>query len=373
MSPTPTALVVAETLQVLEVGGGGDATAIYGRQITNGTISNDDVLAWNSTAEKWQYKQVDELAGGFVNITGDTMTGDLVMTTSDVLPTTTSTGNIGLTTKRWTSMWADALTVTNTLTATTLGGTLSTASQPNVTTMASLTTVGTIVAGAVPADLVTAATFAAGAYSFAGSTIADLGIVTTADINGGTVGGVTLDGTLAGTPTWASSQAITLSTATQPNITSLGTLTELQVDNLNLNGLTVSSSGPLNIIPAAGSAIVLDATISVDAGVVTGATSVTSSVFVGPLTGNVTGNVSGTAGSTTGNAATATALATARAINGVAFDGTAAITVTAAAGRSRASSRRRQTSTAARSTASSAARSPQPEHSLPSTPRVVGR
>ena len=54
--------------------------------------------------------------------------------------------------------------------------------------------------------------------------------------------------------------------------------------------------------------------------------------FSGPLTGNVTGNVSGSSGSTTGNAATATALATARAINGVNFDGTAAITVTAAAG-----------------------------------------
>jgi hypothetical protein len=62
--------------------------------------------------------------------------------------------------------------------------------------------------------------------------------------------------------------------------------------------------------------------------------------FVGPLTGNVTGNltgnvtgnVSGSSGSTTGNAATATALANPRNINGVAFDGTANITVTAAAG-----------------------------------------
>jgi hypothetical protein len=42
--------------------------------------------------------------------------------------------------------------------------------------------------------------------------------------------------------------------------------------------------------------------------------------------------VTGSSGSTTGNAATATALATARAINGVNFDGTSAITVTAAAG-----------------------------------------
>lgn len=64
---------------------------------------------------------------------------------------------------------------------------------------------------------------------------------------------------------------------------------------------------------------------------VDGSGAVTAASFTGPLTGNVTGNVSGSSGSTTGNAATATALATARAINGVNFDGTAAITVTAAA------------------------------------------
>ena len=58
----------------------------------------------------------------------------------------------------------------------------------------------------------------------------------------------------------------------------------------------------------------------------------TATAFAGPLTGNVTGNTSGSSGSTTGNAATATALATARTINGVSFDGTGNITVTAAAG-----------------------------------------
>lgn len=49
----------------------------------------------------------------------------------------------------------------------------------------------------------------------------------------------------------------------------------------------------------------------------------------GSLTGNVTGNVTG---DVTGNATTATRLATARTINGVSFNGTANITVTAAAG-----------------------------------------
>ena len=70
----------------------------------------------------------------------------------------------------------------------------------------------------------------------AGSTWADLGAVTTIDINGGTVGGVTLDGTISGTPTWASAQAITVSTAAQASITSVGTLTGLAV------GTTVSNS-----------------------------------------------------------------------------------------------------------------------------------
>ena len=157
---------------------------------------------------------------------------------------------------------------------------------------------------AIVASKIAGGTFGAGTYSFAGSTI-------------------------NGTPTWGSSQAITLSAAAQPNVTSLGTLTALQVGNVRINGNTIdATSGALNLTPAAGSAIVLDGTINVDAGVVTGATSITSTTFVG----NVTGNVTGSSGSTTGNAATATALANARTINGVSFDGTANITATAAAG-----------------------------------------
>ena len=76
-----------------------------------------------------------------------------------------------------------------------------------------------------------------------------------------------------------------------------------------------------------------------DAGITYNGTTnaLTASTFIGALTGNVTGNVtgdvtgnvSGTSGSTTGNAATATALQTARDINGVSFNGTANITITA--------------------------------------------
>ena len=134
----------------------------------------------------------------------------------------------------------------------------------------------------------------------------------------------------------------TLATAAQGSVTSLGTLTALTVDDVAINGkvitmtgsssdtavftagtngtlsivttdaaaaaaniqitadgtvdidsagvLTLDSGAAINLEPASGSAILLDGTISVDAGVVTGATSVTSTAFVGDITGDVTGN-----------------------------------------------------------------------------------
>ena len=93
----------------------------------------------------------------------------------------------------------------------------------------------------------------------------------------------------------------TVTQASQPAITSVGTLTNLNVDNVNVNGRTVgSSSGNLNITPATGSSVVIDTETTIDGGVVT------SPSFIGALEGDVTGNVSGSSGSTTGNADTVT-------------------------------------------------------------------
>ena len=188
--------------------------------------------------------------------------------------------------------------------------------------------------------------------------IASDGVVTMTQIPVFSAGLNVSGGTIAGT----------LSTAAQTNITSLGTLTALTVDDVAVNGkvitmtgdtsdtvvftagaagtlsivttdaagaagniqitadgtvdidsagvLTLDSGAAINIEPASGSAILLDGTISVDAGVVTGATSITSTAFVGDITGDITGN-----------ADTATALATARTIGGTSFDGTANIAV----------------------------------------------
>ena len=114
-----------------------------------------------------------------------------------------------------------------------------------------------------------------------------------ADISAGKITSANgFTGNLTGNVTGnASGTAATVTGAAQAAITSVGTLTALTVDNLGINGNTITAnSGALNLTPATGSAIVLDSTINVDAGVVTGATSITSTAFVGALTGNASGS-----------------------------------------------------------------------------------
>ena len=90
----------------------------------------------------------------------------------------------------------------------------------------------------------------------------------------------------------ASGTALTVTQAAQSAITSLGTLTALAVDNITIDGNDISSTAgtDLTITPLTGQQIVLDGAVVIDAGVVTGATSITSTAFVGDLTGDVTGN-----------------------------------------------------------------------------------
>jgi len=71
--------------------------------------------------------------------------------------------------------------------------------------------------------------------------------------------------------------------------------------DMNSGGvLTLDSGAAINIEPAGGSAILLDGTISIDAGVVTGATSITSTAFVGTLDGVIGGNTPAAITGTTG-------------------------------------------------------------------------
>ena len=129
-----------------------------------------------------------------------------------------------------------------------------------------------------------------------GTLVANLEGNVTGDLTGDVTGDVT--GNVSGT-------AATVTGAAQTAITSVGTLTALQVDNININGNTISTTGGTDLMigPVAGQQIVLDGVIEIDAGVVTGATSITSTAFVGDLTGDVTGDVSGSSGTVTSIAA----------------------------------------------------------------------
>jgi hypothetical protein len=89
-------------------------------------------------------------------------------------------------------------------------------------------------------------------------------------------------------------------------------------DIAGINATTLKSLDTSSTVPTTGTK---ETIVKRDtSGNFAGSTITATTLFSGNLTGNVTGNL-------TGNADTATKLATARNINGVAFDGTAAITV----------------------------------------------
>lgn len=193
----------------------------------------------------------------------------------------------------------------------------------------------------------------------------------TANVTGSlsSVTDIGMTGALSGASTVSATTLTgTLSTGLQPNVTSVGTLTAgtwnaTAIDNtyiatgLDVGKLTTGTTLPSNVVSSSltsvgtiasgtwqGTAIANSyIATGLDVGKLTSGTTLPSNVVsssltsVGTLanltvTNPITGSVTGSSGSTTGNAATATALQTARNINGVSFDGTANITVAAAAG-----------------------------------------
>jgi hypothetical protein len=76
-------------------------------------------------------------------------------------------------------------------------------------------------------------------------------VITTADINGGTLDNVVIGGStpaaITGTTITGTSLVGPLATAAQTNITSLGTLTTLTVDDITINGSTISDAGSLTL------------------------------------------------------------------------------------------------------------------------------
>jgi cytoskeletal protein CcmA (bactofilin family) len=179
----------------------------------------------------------------------------------------------------------------------------------------------------------------------------------------GTVTADAFAGPLTGDVTGnVSGTAATVTGAAQSNITSLGTLTTLTVDNVIINGTTIGHTDDTDLMTLADGVLTvagevdavsldvsgdvdIDGTLEADAITVNGVTlAETISDTVGAMvSSNTETNITvtyddadntldfvvGTLNQdTTGNAATATALETARNIHGVSFDGTANIDLT---------------------------------------------
>jgi hypothetical protein len=175
-------------------------------------------------------------------------------------------------------------------------------------------------------------------------------VLTTTDINGGTIDGTTIGGASAAAGTF------TTATATTGNITTVNATTvdttNIEVTNVKAKDGTASiavadSTGVMTINAApilsaltASQAVFTDGSKALVSNAITGTGNVvmsasptlTGTVSAASLTASGTVTAASLVGPVTGNASTATALQTARNINGVSFNGTADITVTAAAG-----------------------------------------
>jgi hypothetical protein len=182
----------------------------------------------------------------------------------------------------------------------------------------------------------------------------------------GTVVATTFEGNLTGNVTGnTSGTAATVTTAAQSNITSLGTLTTLTVDNIITNGTTIGHTDDTDLLTLASGVLTvageldavsldisgdadIDGTLEADAITIGGITlAETIADTVGAMvTSNTESGITvtyddadntldftvGTINQdTTGNAATATILETARTIGGTSFDGSANIAVGLAA------------------------------------------
>ena len=209
----------------------------------NITVSGGGSFGGLSTNQVYQGASNVTVSGSFVNVSiGSTNVASFSSTGLTVLGTTTTVQNetvqgsltpssniaynLGSSSQYWSNGWIGQVTA-NTVTATTIGGTLSTAAQPNITSHGTLT--GLTVSGATQTAAITSS-----------------GTIIAATVNAATIGnsGATLTGTLstasqpnittlAGVTSIGASGTTTvtgiLQTAAQTNITSVGTLTGLTV------------------------------------------------------------------------------------------------------------------------------------------------
>jgi len=154
-----------------------------------------------------------------------------------------------------------------------------------------------------------------GTINFTGATVSNLGSVTTVDINGGTVDGVTIGGSSAGAGTFSSLTATTadINGGTVDGVTiggssaGAGTFSSLTATTADINAGTVDNTVIGGTTPAAGTFSSLTATTanidggSIDGAVIGGSTPAAVSGTTGTFSGAVSGTTGTFSGAVTGS------------------------------------------------------------------------
>jgi len=302
-----TAAMVVGTGASLATSGSGTiaATSVTNATLTTALTVNTGTLTLTANAAN---NSVLTIGAGAVSVSGSN-TGDQTTvsgnagtvtfvdaggdTTTFVALGTAATGSLSPATDAGLTYNA----TTNALTTTTFIGAL-TGNADTATTSTSATTATNITLADEATDTTCFLLFGTAATGNLG---AKTNTALTFNSNTASLGCTTFVGALTGNVTGnVSGSAATVTTAAQPAITSLGTLTTLTVDDITINGNTISSAGAstLAITPTAGQSITFDGTVTLDAGVIAGATSITSTTFVGALTGNASTATSATVSTT---------------------------------------------------------------------------
>jgi hypothetical protein len=268
--------IVSSTLQI---GDGSGAAVIQ----SDGTGTGDrDLILRNSTTNTGSIR-IHDANNGDIDITTDG-TGEVNISKVDIADGEIDGTVIGGNSAAAGTFTTLGATGTSTLAAINASGNIATSGSTTITAANGLiATAGglTVTAGGITVN--------GGGLDLAGGGITNAGNIGAGTVTASLTGDVTGDviGDVSGS-------ALTVTQGSQPAITSVGTLTNLNVDNVNVNGNTIgSTSGNLIITPSSGSDVVIDTHTTIDGGVVT------STSFIGALTGNVTGDVSGNAGSVT--------------------------------------------------------------------------
>ena len=277
-----------------------------------------------------------------------TFTGQVA---SDFIPSTDGTHDLGSSTKEWQDLFIDGTANIDSLVADTadidggtidgsqIGGSVQSSGQFSSVTSTDLT--------------------ASGAISFAAATISNLGTVTTANIDGGTIDGVTLGASSPITNATIDNININGSAITSTNsngniaITPDGSgevdISKVDIDSGTIDGTAIGganpSTGAFTTISTSGLATLSSVDINggtIDGAVIggssaqaiTGTTITANTGFVGGVTGNVTGNLTGNVtgnvtgdltGDVTGNITASSGTST---VNNLVVNGTANFTNT---------------------------------------------